>query len=89
MLAAHTNQNLILADIQLVEQCRLSKKGKQKTVIKFQIHLFSAVLLILQHQTCNITSTGHPEPKFTSFDFINFNQLIIQVLKKERLTPVS
>lgn len=31
MLAAHTNQNLILADIQLVEQCRLSKEGKQKT----------------------------------------------------------
>lgn len=40
MLAAHTNQNLILADIQLVEQCRDSKEGKQETLIKFQIFIF-------------------------------------------------
>lgn len=40
MPAAHTNQNLILADIQLVEQCRDSKEGKQETRIKFQIFIF-------------------------------------------------
>lgn len=35
MLAAHTNQNLILVDIQLVEQCRHSKEETQETLIKF------------------------------------------------------
>lgn len=30
MLAAHTNQNLILADIQLVEEWRVSKMGKAR-----------------------------------------------------------
>lgn len=42
MLAAHTNQNLILADIQLVEQCRDSKDGTQETLIKLQIFIFDS-----------------------------------------------
>lgn len=49
MLAAHANQNLILADIPLVEQWRVSKKGEDKNLWSHSTHkCCSPVLLIHQ-----------------------------------------